>query len=182
MQMGTQAQGLTAQPEFAKTTKSGIDLATFEKVELTKQYPKPAPVTSVQDALSRLNNDNAKLLKIIQEGLQAEAGREARNDENGWLVLGDDGKPETNEDGTAKVYAGTLVSNEILNPVVLMFARLNETTVVRGDKEVSITWDEAKDADEKRAVKAAAVEMIRQQPGTVAALKKKMAASQKSEE
>lgn len=161
---------------FLTATKSGMDLATFEKIELFKKYLKPAKVQSVADALARLGNDNAKLLEILDKGLQAEAGIAARNDDAGWLVQDEDSKE------APVLYDGTLVSNEILNPVVLMFARLNETEVKRGDKVVSITWDEAKGPDEKRAVKLAAIEMIKAQPATVAALKKKMVAASKVSE
>lgn len=173
--MGSATQSPTQSPELAVTTKSGIDLASFEKVELFKKYQKPAPVTSVADALSRLGNDNKKLLQILDAGLSAEAGKAARNEDTGWLVFDEDGKE------TTTLYDGTLVSNEILNPVVLMFARLNETEVVRNDKVVSITWDEAKGPEEKRAVKMAAIKMIQAQPATVAALKKKMLAAQAAE-
>src|SRR5579872_3939957 len=133
---------------FGTTTKSGIDLGSFEKVELFKKYPKPSPVTSVTDALARLGNDQTKLLSILDQGLQAEAARVARTEDSGWLTYDENGAE------TSTLYDGTLVSNEILNPTVLNFARLMETAVIRDGKEVLITLDDCHNADEKRACKA----------------------------
>ena len=46
----------------------------------------------------------------------------------------------------------------------------------RGGKEVEITWDECQSREEKQAVKAATLEMIRTTPRLVVILQKKMAA------
>lgn len=152
-----------------RTTKGGIDLATFEDIKLYKDVAPIPPVTSAQDALTRLDNDHAKFLSIIHAGLQAEAVENARSSDAGWLKIDENGK-DTDEE-----FAGTLVSGEILNPVVLTMSRINPTTVLRDGVEVEITWDDCQNAEEKRAVKAGTLDFIRATPKIVDGLKKKMA-------
>ena len=159
----------------SRTTKSGISLESFDDVKLFKFVPATPAVTSVQDALSRLGNDHAKLLSIIHSGLQAEAVSSARNDDSNWLMIDENGKD------TDQTFSGSLVSSDILNPFVLAMSRVNPATVLRNGKEVEITWDECQSPEEKRAVKDATLEMIRTTPRIVANLKKKMEAASKSE-
>ena len=159
-----------------RTTKGGIDLESFEDVKLFKDVPTPAEPKSVQDALTVLGNDHAKLLKIIHSGLVQEAVASARNSDAGWLKFDENGKE------TAEGFSGTLVSSEILNPVVLNLSRINPVEVLRNGNKVEITWDEAQDREEKRAVKDATLEMIRSTPRIVEGLKKKMASAAKNGE
>lgn len=156
-----------------RTTRSGIDLNTFDDVKLFKLVPTVAEVADINDALGRLGNDHKKLLSIIRDGLQAEAIKAAYEANDGWLKVGEDGK-----DTTETYDAANLVSSDILNPVVLGLARINPVEVKRGDSLVEITWDDAKNAEEKRAVKDATLDMIRSTPRIVDGLKKKMAAAQ----
>lgn len=158
------------------TTKSGIDLASFEDVKLYKPVPLVPAVANVQDALARLGNDHAKLMAIIQTGLQTHATNEARSSDEGWLKMDENGK-ETNEP-----FSGSLVSVDILNPVILSLSRINPVIVRRGDQDVEITWDDAENRDEKRAVKDATLEMIRTTPKIVDGLKRKMAVASKDSE
>jgi hypothetical protein len=157
-------------PKPMRTTRSGIDLASFEDVKLFKDVATVPAVTSVQDALSRLGNDHAKLLSIIHGGLQAEAVKSANESDSDWLKFDQDGKE------TTEVFAGQLVSSEVLNPMVLNLSRYNPVNVIRGGKEVEITWDECQSREEKQAVKAATLEMIRTTPRLVTILQKKMTA------
>ena len=140
------------------TTKSGTDLATFEDVRLYKAVPTVPPVQSVADALLRLGNDNARLLSIINEGLQSEAIEKARQSDDGWMLLDENGKE------TTEAYTGSLANSEDVNPVVLMFAKL------------MFGYDEAaakKDADGKRAAKDKAREAIKGMPQVLDGLRAK---------
>ena len=147
-----------------RTTKSGIDLNTFEDVKLYKDVPSVAEVASVQDALARLGNDHNKLLTIIRDGLQSEAVAAARGSQEGWKQIDEDGKP------TDTQFSGSLANGEDVNPVVLMFAKLN------------FGYDEAKNADEKRAAKQSAKEMIKGMPKVLEGLKNKAARSANADE
>ena len=119
----------------------------------------------MEDALHRLSNDHAHLLSILQQGLQTEAINAARNDPSGWLVI-DDGKD------TDQIFEGTLVPDEgsqIVNNLVLSLA-----------KNV-FSYNEAKDADERRAAKADARDFIKANETVLAGLKANIAAATKSE-
>lgn len=153
----------TPAPEKVKTTKRGIDLATFEDVSLYKEIPSVPPVVSVEDALKRLNHDNKKLLAIIGEGLQAEAVRLARESNDGWMQIDENGKL------TTEVYTGQLADSEDVNPVVLMFAKLN------------FGFEEATTREAKRESKENAKELIKTMPKIIEGLQKKAAAKSKSE-
>ena len=142
-----------------RTTKRGLDLTSFEDLTIYKEVPVVAEVANVEDALARLNGDNSKLLSIIRDGLQQEAVSEARKSADGWKLIDEDGKP------TETAFAGSLANSEDVNPVVLMFAKLN------------FGYDDAKNADEKRAAKQAAKDMIKQMPPVLEGLRKKAEAS-----
>jgi hypothetical protein len=159
--------------ETVKTTKSGTDLETFSDVNLIKYVPKVAPVTSLHDFMARIGNDEKVGFELMTNALQAKTVEAARTSDDGWLSIDDDGKESA--------YSGTLVDSKVLNPFVLALARINPTQVIRNGKKTEITWDEAKDADEKRAIKQNVVEFIRGDDRLVANLKKKMQAATANE-
>jgi hypothetical protein len=152
-----------------RTTKSGLDLTSFEDVTLYKKVPVIAEVHSLEDALHRLGNDKAKLLTILRDGLQAEATRSARESSEGWKVLEEGKETET-------PFEGTLANPEDVNPVVLMFAKLN----FGFDDIVTTKENPQAGRDAKAAAKQAAKDLIRSMPQVLTALQKK-AAAQKSE-
>jgi hypothetical protein len=156
--------------ETVKTTKSGTDLETFSDVNLVKYVPKVAPVTSLHDFMARIGNDEKEAFALMTQSLQAKTTEAARKSDDGWVNVDEDGKETT--------YSGTLVDSKILNPFVLALARINYVPVIRNGKEVEITWDDAKDADEKRAIKTNVVDQIRNDPKAVANLKRRMQAAQ----
>ena len=171
----TPSNSTSAAPATVRTTKSGIDLNSFNDVKMYKDLPKLPAVTSIEDALARINHDKEKLLTLLSAALQAEAVESARTSEDGWLLFDDNGAP------TSEAFAGTLIAKDVLNPVVLNLARINSTPVIRGGKTVEITWDEAENGVEKRAVKESTLEMIRTTPKIVEGLKRKMAATNAAE-
>jgi hypothetical protein len=155
--MATQSQAVPTAPTTKTTTKSGIDLATFEDVLLAKEIPLVPPVTSVQQALSLLNNDTSKLLAIIQDGLQDIEVEKARETTDGWMQTDDNGK------STNVPFTGQLANPTDVNPVVLQFAKL------------MFDYDEAPDADAKRKAKEMARAEIKKMPQILASLQKKAA-------
>lgn len=139
--------------------KSGMSLDTFDTVSLYKEVPEVAPVTSVDDALSRVGNDGSKLLAILTEGLQSLAINEARESESGWLAKGENGEL------TGKAFEGTLADPDVVNPVVLQFAKL-----LHG-------YDEAtsrKDAEGRKKAKEAAIVSIKSNQMIMEGLKAKL--------
>lgn len=142
--------------EIPTVQKSGISLDTFETVKLFRDYVKPEPVTSVEDALARLGNDSAKLLSVISDGLKAEAQKNAREAVDGWYEKADDGSKEP--------FTSQLADSEDVNPVVLMFAKL------------SFGYDEATTPEARKQAKIDAFEHIKSDPKIVSSLQKKAAA------
>lgn len=146
-----------------RTTKSGVNLANFEDVTLFKTVPQVAAVTSIEDALTRLGGDVNKLFSVITDGLNSLAVDAARKSSEGWLEVDETGKD------TEKVFEGTLVSPEILNPMVLQVAKLNYgfDEIPKSDKS----------ADLKREAKAKAMQDIKDSPLILAGMKRKMEAA-----
>lgn len=147
--------------EKLRTTSSGTDLETFDDVRLYKEVSAVPPVTNVQDALSRLNNDHATLMDIIHSGLEQKAIEDARKSNDGWMLVDDEGKD------TGKVFSGSLAPAEIVNPVILQFAKM-----AFGYDEASA----AKDSEGRRKAKDAAKAHIKGDAFVLTSLKKKAAA------
>jgi len=145
------------------TMRSGISLENFEDVTLYKVVPQTLQVASLQEALAMVGNDENKLLALFTAGLNEVAVEEARKSNDGWKIVDDKGSQ------TEQVFTGTLVSPEILNPLVLQIARINHG------------WDEIpkgeKSAEMKRAAKENAMKDIKESPVILAGLKKKMASA-----
>ena len=133
-------------------TKSGIALPAFETVTLYKDVPNVPSVTSMSDALDRVGNDEAKLLKIIEAGLQEESEQSARASAEGWT------------DAEGKVFDAPLVNSEDLNPIVLQFAKLNYDYDVHQANG---------NADGKREAKKQAIEDIKGMPKVLEGLTRK---------
>lgn len=104
------------------------------------------------EALDRVGNDEAKLLKIIHAGLQEEAEQSARQSAEGWTDEND--QPVTTP----------LVNGEDLNPIVLQFAKLNYDYDIHQANG---------NADGKRAAKKAAIEDIKGMPKVLEGLTRK---------
>ncbi len=145
--------------ETVRVTKGGLSSETFEDVTLYKDIPVVSPVTSLDDAMARLGNDTAKLFAIITEGIQSEAKESARKATDGWLTFDENEKP------TSEVFTGNLLASEVVNPIVLQFAKL------------MFDFPEGKgsDPDKKRASKQAARDYIKNDAKLMEGLRKKSA-------
>lgn len=117
-----------------------FDLDTFAEITLVKDVPKPS-VATVDEALEMLANDSAKLISVINKGLESEARKAAKNDPSGFKVLSEDG--EVGGD-----FAGTPADITKVNSLVLTMAK----TVFGFSKDQT--------PDEKRAAKDSAKAMI----------------------
>lgn len=145
--------------QTARTAKSGTSLEDFSEVSLYKVVPQTLQVTSLQEALAMVGNDESKLLALFTEGLNQAQVAEARKSSEGWKIVDENGKD------TETVFSGSLVSSEIFAPTVLQFAKL------------MYGFSEAKNIEEKRAAKESAIGFIKSQPIILEALKKKMEAA-----
>jgi len=85
----------TKQPVVRRTV---FDLDSFDEIVIERPYtPEPAP-TSIEDALARLGNSQARLLQIVSDGLKAEQekslsklrGSDGTLDLSQWTVKDED--------------------------------------------------------------------------------------------
>lgn len=147
---------------------SVFDLDTMERVTLVKPVPDHVAVTSVADALARLGNDAAKLLKVIDEGLAAEEKVAVKlNTSIPWMV------EEESEDGKSTVlvpFDGKPADEVKVNGLILSFAKSMFGYAKKMDN------DAEKSRAAKAKAKADAIEMIRSTPAIVERLKTSAAA------
>lgn len=141
-------------PKLKPVQNTVLDLTTFENVTLEKDL-EFAPVTSVSEASERLGNDASKLLKVINDGLEAEARRQARKDPNGWSAL--------NDDDERVPFTGTPANAKVVNGMVLTLAK----SVFGFSKDLS--------KDAKAASKESARNLIKSTPAILEGLKKSAA-------
>ena len=123
-----------------KVQRTVFDLDAFEEVLLVKEVDF-APVSSTEEALSRLGNNAEKFLSIINEGLEAEARRIAGDLGTDWRTFDEDG----NVNG---IFEGTVADSKSVNNLVLTLAKT--------------TFGYSKDASKetKKAAKASAMALI----------------------
>lgn len=76
--------------ETLRVQNSFFDIKQFDDVTVVKDVTFQN-VTSVDEAVARLGGSAEKLIAAINDGLKAEARREARATSNGWFVKNDDG-------------------------------------------------------------------------------------------
>ena len=121
--------------------QSGTDLNTFEDVTLVK-VGKFVPVTTLEEAKHRVGGNTEKFISIINEGLEAEAGRELKNDTNvPWQV--------EDEEGNISPFVGMLADGKIVGTLILNMAK----SIFGYTKEST--------PEEKKAAKQSAKDLIK---------------------
>lgn len=94
--MATPSGEKTKETPKLKVTSSFFDLDSFESVGVYKEQEFQT-VDSLESALARVGNDNARLIAVVNKGLESEAKKEMRQSLDGWLTVEDDepynGKP-----------------------------------------------------------------------------------------
>lgn len=136
--------------------RSVFDLDTMDEVSLVKVFQFDE-VGNPNEALARVGNDSAKFLKIINDGLRAEAKRNAVSDPTiPW-------KSET-EDGKVEDFKGTPADSKKVNALVLTLAK----TIFGFGKDMN--------REQKRTAKDSAMEMIKSNTAIKEGLKKNAAA------
>ena len=100
------------------------------------------PVTSLEEAKHRVGGNTEKFISIINEGLEAEAGRELKNDTNvPWQV--------EDEEGNLSPFSGMLADGKIVGTLILNMAK----SIFGYTKEST--------PEEKKAAKQSAKDLIK---------------------
>lgn len=147
--------------ETRKPQKSLFDLDTMSTFTLVKPY-EFTPVADAKQALQRVGNDTSKFLEIINRGLQSFEDEAVKADKNiPWKV--------EDEEGNLTDFTGTPADDKAVNGLVLNMAK------------ASFGYLKAKNADEKRASKEAALGFIKSQPVLIAGMKAQLEESEVSE-
>lgn len=128
-----------------RVQKQVFDISEFENVTLAKEVPF-TPVASVTDALKALGNDNAKLLEVINAGLESEVRENARMNSEGWRTF-IEGTKDLNGP-----FEGTAADKDDVDANVLTLAK----TLYGYNKDLT--------KEAKRAAKDKAMELIKTTP------------------
>lgn len=99
-------------------TKQVFDLDVFDEITIGKPVDF-TPITTIDQALDAMGNDQEKLVRIINSGLREEALREARQtpvDDGTWHSFTDEGKLNG-------PYSGTVANPKKVNVIVLGLAK-----------------------------------------------------------
>ena len=125
-----------------KTQTSIFDLDTFDSVLVGKETTF-TPATSYAEALARLGGDESKLLETINSGLEDSARNELRtNPEIPWKTFDEEGNPSAD-------FSGTAADEEKVNALRNQLAR----SIFNYSADMK--------PEEKKAAKAAAMDMIK---------------------
>ena len=166
------------EPNGVKTieiNRTRFDLDSKGDVSLRKvgQFK---PVADMSEFVARLGNDSAKILEIVNDGLENFATKQLAADETApWYLLGEDGEIVTDENKQPVVFAGTTLSEERakqFNAMVLLNAKL-----MFGYPDSKLPKNASKDQVEanrklKETARQAALDMMLSNPAVVEALKK----------
>ena len=152
------------------TQKTGFDLESKSDVLVVK-IGSLAPITSMQDFVSRLGNDSQTILKVINDGMEAYEAERLRADSSvPWQTEEEDENGET----VLTPFEGNLISEEngkklavnVLNIAKLMFGY--PASKLPKDAPASVK-SETKAL--KQVAKLKAQEMLLSNPAVVEALK-----------
>lgn len=145
-----------------RTTKSVFDLDSKSEVTVVKigQF---TPVANMQEFVSRLGNDAAKILTIVNDGLENHERTQLATDESKpWQV---EDENETTGEKTLAPFSGTLLSEDRSKQLAVNV--LSMAKMLFGYAKDMVGGREA-----KAAAKAKAQEMLLSNPAVIEALKK----------
>ena len=138
-----------------QVTKDVFDLDSFDDVRLVKEF-EFEPAADVNEALTRLQNDQKRLLEIVNKGLLAEAEKAIRQETDGWHTFDD-------EDKINGAFNGIIADPKKVNAIVLTMAK----TVFGFNKD--------QNKEQKRASKEQAKDFVRKNDAIREGLKKSAA-------
>ena len=139
-----------------KVQRTVTDLETLDEITLVKPVDF-SPVASQADALARLNNDSKKFLANHNEGLWAEAQRQARGNPDGWHSLNDEGELNGPFDNSR------IADPKAVNALVLILAK------------TSFGYTKDATAEQKKAARELAMDTIKSTPVIKEGLRKSAA-------
>lgn len=146
----------------APIQKTVFDLDSMEEVLLVKAVPDFKEAESSHEVLARVNNDTAKMLKLLNDGLRLAEREQIASGSDPWhtFATNDEGEYTDEVNGA---FTGTIADSKAVNALKLTLAK----TVFGFSKSMS--------KEEKSAAKESALEMIKTTPAIKAGLQKSAA-------
>lgn len=149
---------MALEAKAVRVQKSIFDLDSFQEVTIVKTGSF-TPVENTQEALARVQNDTAKFLELVNEGLRAEYQRDLREQAGDWHTL-------TDENEVNGVFAGTIADPKAVGALVLNLAKTvfgySKDLDAAGkakSKESAMTFIQGNDAIREGLKKSAALTM-----------------------
>ena len=157
--------------EMLEVSKTILDLDSKGEVTLVKSAAPPAPITSMEDFVSRMGNDAEQILKYAGVAyLQYFKDNLESNPEVPWQLADED------EEGNVVLvpFTGTPIADDKLKQLNATVINLAKMVFGYSKKMVAGATPEAIKANRaaKAASKAQALEMVLANPAAVEALKK----------
>jgi hypothetical protein len=124
------------------------------------------PVTTMEEFVSRLGNNAAAILQIVNDGLEKYTENQLAASDTPWQLVEED----ENGNETLSAFSGTLISEEkskSLNATVINLAK-----AIFGYAKQMVPGDAEKNREAKKAAKAQAMAMILSNPAAIEGLKK----------
>lgn len=147
--------------EVRKPQKSLFDLDSMSTVTLMKPY-EFEPVTNIKEAQERIGNDTAKLIAIVNRGLQSFQDETVKADPNiPWKV--------EDEEGNLSDFTGTPADDKAVNALVLNMAKASFGYLAISEKD-------PERAAKKAASKQKALDFIKSQPVLIEGMKAQLEA------
>jgi len=157
----------TAKANYLEVEKTILDLDSKGEVTLKKQTAPPAPITSMEDFVSRMGNDAETILKYAGVAyLQFYKDNLESNPDVPWQLVDED------ESGNEVLvpFTGTPIAEDKLKQLGATVINLAKMVFGYAKNMVPGNVDENRKA--KAAAKAKALEMVLSNPAAVEALKK----------
>lgn len=138
------------QGRFERTTKTVLDLSTFENVTLIRNVTLPERPTTLNEAMTLVQNNTERLMDLIDKGLRDEAIEQARSQPDGWF------KSEGNQK-FGESYQGNFADDDKTDNINLMILNLAKA----GGYNQDLT------KEQKKAIKDQAKAFIRANPAMI---------------
>lgn len=115
------ASGATATPKVLMVRKQVFDIDEFDNMTLVQEVPAPS-ITSLQDALAAVGNDESKLIELLKIGFEDKLREETRAKSEGWHTF----KKNADGEDTIEIngpYTGTAADDSRVTALVLSMAK-----------------------------------------------------------
>lgn len=130
--MGSNA---TVAPKMLLVRKQVFDIDLFDNITLVQEVPAPI-ISSLQDALAAVGNDESKLVELLKIGFEDKLREETRDKADGWhrFKQNADGEDTIEVNGA---YTGTAADDSRVTALVLSMAKNMYASLYATDRKAA---------------------------------------------